>query len=375
MRIFILAGEPSGDRLAADLVARLRGRDPDLEIAGVGGDELIAQGLNSLFPMRELSVMGWSDIIPRLPWLYNRAFQVARTIVRLKPDVVVFVDAQIFSAVVARRVRKAGYTAPILLYVAPSVWAWAPERAAKLKPVFDEILGVLPFEPRVMRELGGPPTQYVGHPAVANFAMRRAQPESGPLMLMPGSREGELRRHLPMFRATAERLANHPRVTGFVLPTLPFLAARLKTEVNRWDVPVTVVTSAEDREEAFAASVAALTSMGTSTLELALAGVPMVGTYVADSAQVGRFFKYGARYTCLPNIVLNRLLVPEVLFDVPDADELGTTVARTLQPARIERQLAGFREMREVMERGAPGDGLADAVDRVQDFGRLAIGT
>jgi lipid-A-disaccharide synthase len=160
-----------------------------------------------------------------------------------------------------------------------------------------------------------------------------------------------------------------------VLPTLPFLAARLKAEVNRWDVPVAIVTSPEDREDAFATSVAAVTSMGTSTLELALAGVPMVGTYVADTAQVARFFKYRARYTCLPNIVLNRLLVPEVLFDVPDARELAATVARTLETARIERQLAGFREMRGLMEQGTVGDGLADAADRVQAFWRVPIGT
>lgn len=375
MRLFILAGEPSGDRLAADLVRRLRQADDTLQVAGVGGDELTAEGLTSLFPMRELSVMGWADILPRMPWLYYRAFQVAQAIVRLKPDVVVFVDAQIFSAVVARRVRKSGSTVPILLYVAPSVWAWAPERAAKIKPLFDEVLAVLPFEPRVMRELGGPPTSYVGHPAVANFAMRREQPKTGPLMLMPGSREGELRRHLPMFRATAERLANHPGVTEFVLPTLPFLAARLKAEVNRWDVPVTVVTTAEDREDAFATAVGAVTSMGTSTLELALAGVPMVGTYVADTAQVARFFRYRARYTCLPNIVLNRLLVPEVLFDVPDAEELAATVARTLEPTRIERQLTGFREMRGLMEQGAAGDALADAAERVQAFSRFPIPT
>ena len=133
MKLFILAGEPSGDRIGADLVERLRARDPKLTVAGVGGAELAGQGLHSMFPMSELSVMGWRDILPRLPWLHFRAWQVARAIVRERPDVAVLVDAQIFSAVVAGHVRRMGAETPILLYVAPAVWAWAPARGSSLK--------------------------------------------------------------------------------------------------------------------------------------------------------------------------------------------------------------------------------------------------
>src|SRR5687767_941789 len=132
LRLFTLAGEPSGDRIGADLVQRLRSRT-DLELMGVGGEELESVGLRSLFPMRELAVMGWRDVLPRLPLLLWRARQVARAIVRGASDVVVLIDAQEFNRVVARQVRAGGSRVPMLLYVAPAVWAWKPERAAAIK--------------------------------------------------------------------------------------------------------------------------------------------------------------------------------------------------------------------------------------------------
>ncbi|MDP1729822.1 MAG: lipid-A-disaccharide synthase, partial [Devosia sp.] len=141
LKLFILAGEPSGDRIGADLVRRLRKRT-ELEVTGVGGPELEAAGINPLFPMDELSVMGWVDVLPRLPRLLWRVHQTAQAIIRTRPDVAVLVDAQVFSALVARRVKAAGVHTPLLLYVAPAVWAWKPERAAKLKPLFEEVLAV-----------------------------------------------------------------------------------------------------------------------------------------------------------------------------------------------------------------------------------------
>src|SRR5262245_48293743 len=133
LKLFVLAGEPSGDRIGADLVERLRARVA-LELTGVGGNELEAAGLHSLFPMRELAVMGWADVLPRLPLLLWRVRQVARAIIRNRPDVTVLIDAQVFSRLVAERLRRAGYDLPVLLYVAPAVWAWKSDRAPKLKP-------------------------------------------------------------------------------------------------------------------------------------------------------------------------------------------------------------------------------------------------
>ena len=217
-RIFLVAGEPSGDRIGADLLKRLR-IERQIVPLGVGGPELEGEGLHSIFPMSDLSVMGLNDVLKRLPLLYMRMRQTAEAILRQNPDLVVLIDSQVFSQTVAQRVRKAGFRRPILLYVAPAVWAWKPERAPTLKPLYDEVLAVLPFEPAVMRKLDGPLTTYVGHPALGHTSLRPSQPEKGPLLLLPGSRPGELRRHLPVMEVVATTLRRHPRITDFVLPT------------------------------------------------------------------------------------------------------------------------------------------------------------
>lgn len=365
LRLFILAGEPSGDRIAADLVDRLRRRG-DVRLSGIGGEALAGRGLRTLFPMHELSVMGWADVLPRLPLLLWRARQTARAIVRSKPDVAVLVDAQVFSALVARQVRAAGARTPLLLYVAPAVWAWKPERAAKLRPLFDEILAVLPFEPRVLAELGGPPGHYVGHPALASFAFRGEVPARGPLLLLPGSREGELRRHLPLMRGVAERFRAHPRVTDLVLPTPRHMAERVLAETSGWHASVTVVSTDEAKRDAFAGAAAACAVTGTVTLELALAGVPMVTTYVADKGQARRWVKYRVRFASLPNAILERELVPEMLFLEPDAGRLEAAVGALLDdPQAVAAQLAGFRDIRALMEEGAPEAPLSDPAERV----------
>lgn len=365
LRLFILAGEASGDRIGADLVQRLRSRTP-LTLTGVGGPELEAEGLTSLFPMENLSVMGWSDVLRRLPMLLWRVRQTANAIIRQRPDVVVLIDSQVFVKAVASRVRKAGLRVPMLLYVAPSVWAWRPERAAELRPLFDEILAVLPFEPKVMAELGGPPTTYVGHPALTRFPMRPTQPGSGPLLLLPGSREGELRRHLPLMREGATLLEAHPRVSGFIIPTLSSLAERLRAEVAGWPVPVQVVTG-EARYAAFASAYAAFAVSGTITFELAMSGVPMVVTYVADAQQAKRAAKIGRPVQiALPNIVLGREVVPELKFVDPKAERsLASLLALLDDPAAVGAQVAAFHELRTLMHKGAPEAPLVDPAERV----------
>ncbi len=365
LRLFILAGEPSGDRLAADLVDRLA-RHRRIELSGVGGEALAGRGLRSLFAMSELSVMGWADVLPRLPQLLWRARQTARAIIAGKPDIAVLVDAQVFSALVARQVRAAGARTPLLLYVAPAVWAWKPERAARLRPLFDEILAVLPFEPKVLAELGGPPGHYVGHPALGALPYRPEVPAKGPLLLLPGSREGELRRHLPLMRGMVEGFTRHPRITGFVLPTPRHLAGRVQADVAGWPTPVSVVVSEPDKQAAFGAAVAACAVTGTVTLELALAGVPMVTTYVADRGQARRWVKYRVRFASLPNAILGEELVPEMLFLQPQPERLQAGLRALLDDAgAADAQLDGFRRIRELMENGAPEAPLCDPAERV----------
>jgi lipid-A-disaccharide synthase len=377
MRLFILAGEPSGDRIGADLVKRLRvGHRATL--TGVGGPELEGEGLKSLYPMSDLSVMGLTDVLKRLPLLLWRARQTAQAVMAESPDLVILIDSQVFSQTVAAQLRKAGYAGKIVLYVAPSVWAWKPERAPALKPLYDEVLAVLPFEPAVMRKLGGPYTSYVGHPALHQTSLRPSQPERGPLLLLPGSRIGELRRHLPLMEQVARALRNHPRITGFVLPTLRSVEDEVLRTVTTWKTPVFVTTTVEAKRKAFVESLAAAAVSGTVTLELALSGVPMAITYVGDRAQMKRWTKYKPRFIGLPNILYGNDLVAEFVAAEPQPEPFIEEITRLLDDdGEAERQRVGFARVRAGMEKGASEAPLTDAVERVLANlpQRLASGT
>jgi len=370
LRLFILAGEPSGDRIGADLVARLR-RQVCLDLMGVGGDELAAEGLVPIFPMADLAVMGVTDVILRLPRLLWRLEQAARAVLAQRPDVVVLVDAQDFSRLLARRLRARGYRGRLILYVAPSVWARHPERAARLRPLFDAVLAVLPFEPAVMERLGGPPTYYVGHPALAEQLSTLTARDEGSVLLLPGSREGELRRHLPVFRALAATLARQPGVTGLVMPTLPSLRRRLEDEVAGWPVPVEIADRRGERPALYGAALGAICVSGTATLELALARVPMAVVYALDTQQARIYARLGRPAVSLPNIILERPLVPELV----TADLTAAAVERAalaLFGSRQARQvqIAGFGALAEVMERGQAPHGRQDPAEQVLSIWR-----
>ncbi|MEO8757727.1 MAG: lipid-A-disaccharide synthase [Devosia sp.] len=363
--LFILAGEPSGDRIGADLVRRLRAQRP-VTLLGVGGDSLGGEGLHSIFPMSDLSVMGLKDVLMRAPLLLWRIRQTSEAILAAKPDVVVLIDSQVFCQSVAAQLRKRAYNGPIILYVSPSVWAWKPERAPALKPLYDEVLAVLPFEPAVMRKLDGPLTTYVGHPALGHTSLRAAQPARGPLLLLPGSRRGELKRHLPLMQQVATVLRRHERISDFVLPTPKNEEQAVLEEVRAWDVPVFVTSASSAKWKAFGEAVAAVAVTGTVTLELALSGVPMVTTYVAERAQWNRAAKYNIRFASLPNILYGSELVPEILGLKPrPADVIATLEGLLADDELIEAQRSGFKRIRAGMEKGAPEAPLTDPALRV----------
>lgn len=365
-RAFILAGEASGDRIGGALMQRLE-KEAGFIFTGVGGEAMAGQGLSSLFPIDDLAVMGYADVIARLPLLLWRARQVVRHILDENPAIVILIDAQVFSQVIATRLRKKGYRGRIVLYVAPAVWAWNPQRAKKIAPLYDEVFCVLPFEPQAMARLGGPPTVYVGHPALERFAFREHQPARGPLLLFPGSRPGELRRHLPLMASVAARLDGHPAISRFVIPTLSSLHARLVRETADWPVRVEVVSGESNRIAALGEAVAGFAVSGTVTLELTLAGVPHVLTYIAEPAQVRIFEKAATRHIGLPNIIAGREIVPEVLF-AKHADPAKTEAAlRQLldDPATRHSQVAAFADIRALMQKGAPEAPLHDPAQRI----------
>lgn len=365
--LFLLAGEASGDRIGAALMADIAARRSDIAFEGVGGEAMAAQGIDSLFPIDDLAVMGYRDVILRLPLLLWRARQVVRHILRSKPDGVVLIDAQVFSKVIAKRLRRRGYAGKIMLYVAPAVWAWGPERARTLAELFDEVLSVLPFEPKAIAALGGPATVYVGHPALARFPMRKVQPGRGPLLLLPGSRVSEIRKHLPMLIEIAQSVSSSEAVEGFAILTGHGRAGLLEQMVADAPVAIRVVSDEQERLEMMERAIAAVAVSGTVTLELALSGVPHILTYVAEPAQVRMFEKATSPYIGLPNILAGRALVPEVLFaghaEPPRLAE--ATIALLTDPAARETQYRGFVAIRAMMEKGAPEAPLENAADRV----------
>lgn len=350
-QIFFLAGEPSGDRLGADLMAGLKATKHDFIATGVGGDAMQGEGLSSIFPMNDLAVMGFADVLMRLPLLLWRLWQLKRRILKQQPDVVVLIDSQVFSMLLAGGLRQAGFDRPIILYVAPSVWAWKPERAAKLKPLFNEVLAILPFEPAVMKELDGPKTSYVGHPALHALPEPINQPQQrGRVALLPGSRAGEIRRHLPLFRQVVEKLHNHERIEGFTILTLPHLQAQLQDSVAAWGHQVEVVSDHDARQALLQQAPLAIVTAGTITLELALAGVAMTGTYVPDKRLMQHFVKAGFPMIALPNIIVGERIIPEI---IPGPDMEAELVASALvllddEKAR-NKQSQSFAKMRQLM--------------------------
>ncbi len=364
-KIFILAGEPSGDRIGADLITRLTPRG-DFDFIGVGGQKIQQAGIKSIYPMSDLSVMGFADVILHLPKLLFRNWQTARYIVEQNPDLIVLIDSQVFTTMLAKRLRKDGYKKPIILYVAPAVWAWKPERAAKLAGIFDEILAVLPFEPRVMRKLNGPKTSYVGHPALSIIKSHTRPKDKGLIALFPGSRIGEIKRHMPLFAHLVRSLKKHNKITGFVLPTIPHLAENLRNQVSQWDVGVEIIVEQKQREQAMKNTILSVVTAGTISLEQALGGVNMVGTYVPDKIMLKHYIKAGKPMIALPNIILSKQIVPEIY---PPGEQAQLLIKASLEMLEDEEkrknQSRSFVKMRSALENGEEGDNKQDPADRV----------
>lgn len=351
--IFIVAGEPSGDRLGAALMAALRRREAGLSFVGVGGSGMAAQGLASLFPMSELSLMGFLEVLPHLPRLAWRLRQTAAAVLAGRPDLLVTIDAPGFNMRLIRRL--AGRGIPIVHYVAPTVWAWRPGRVRHLVGRVDRLLALLPFEPPLF-ERAGVPCSYVGHPALeleigardaSAFRARLGIAADAPLLcLLPGSRRFEIDRLLPVFREATERLAaTEPRL-AILLPTLPELAPELERRLADWPRRPILLLGDAARYDAFAAADLALAASGTVILELARFGLPTVLAYRGSRmtmAILRRFLR--VRFAGLVNLLLDREVVPEFIQENCRPEPIAAALERLLRdPAERERQRAGQRE-------------------------------
>lgn len=319
--IGVVAGEVSGDLLGADLVATLKRQyDGDVRLIGVGGDGLRAEGLVSLFDYSELSIMGFTQVLARLPHLLRRIRQTADLMIRERPDALLLVDSPDFTHRVAKRVRAARPDIPIVKYVSPSVWAWKEHRAPAMRAYVDHVLALLPFEPDVMARLKGPETTFVGHRLAASpevlevRTLRAGKVASGDartIMLLPGSRASEIRRLLPLFRNVVESFVERNGPTEFLLPTVPRMEALVGEIVANWPVKPHVSAETSFKWAAFARADAALAASGTVILELGLCGVPTVSVYKTDwliKLITDRIKIWSA---ALPNVIADYAVVPE----------------------------------------------------------------
>ncbi|MFQ6018572.1 MAG: lipid-A-disaccharide synthase [Kiloniellaceae bacterium] len=375
--VFLIAGEPSGDSLASRLMLALRRRTGDrIRFAGVGGRAMAGQGLNSLFPMSELALMGVVEVLPHLPRLVRRLRETASAIDRLKPSAVVTIDSPGFSLRVARRIR--GSPVPVIHYVAPQLWAWRPGRGRKVARLVDHILALLPFEPQFFAEFGVPCT-FVGHPVLESGADRgdgpafRARYGVGPdaplVAVLPGSRNTEVRRLLPVFGQALHLLARERPGLTAVIPSVDSVAGTVTAATEAWSLPTISVTDPREKFDAFAASQAAVTKSGTITLELALAGVPMVVAHKVNPATA----LLARRLISVINVSLVNLLaaqqvVPELLQKACTPEAVAEALGRLLEDdGQRAAQQAGFRKA--IGSLGglapAPSERAADVVLRI----------
>ncbi|WP_350404889.1 lipid-A-disaccharide synthase [Pseudomonas sp. W17] len=357
LRIALVAGEASGDILGGGLMRALKAQHPAVEFIGVGGPLMEAEGLISYFPMERLAVMGLVEVLGRLRELLARRKKLIQTLIAEKPDVFIGIDAPDFTLNIELKLRQAGIKT--VHYVSPSVWAWRQKRVLKIREGCDLMLTLFPFEARFYEEKGVP-VKFVGHsladaiPLEADRAAARAElglPEGPLVALMPGSRGGEVGRLGALFLDAAQRLRAMRPGVRFIMPCAsPERRVQLEQLLANRDLPLTLLDG--QSHKALAACDAVLIASGTATLEALLYKRPMVVAYRLAPLTfwiLKRMVK--SPYISLPNLLAQRLLVPELLQDDATADALAQTLSPLIEGG--EEQTRGFDEIHRTLRRDA----------------------
>jgi lipid-A-disaccharide synthase len=374
-KIFLIATEESGDRLGASLMKVLRQRLGDaVAFEGVGGRAMAQEGLSTLFPIEELSIIGLAAIVRQLPDILRLIRQTATAAIAAAPDILVIIDSPDFTHRVARRVRAQAPNIPIVDYVSPSVWAWRPGRARAMRRYVDHVLALLPFEPEAYRRLRGPPCSFVGHPLTDQVetlrpdALERQRRYAEPplLLVLPGSRRSEIRHHMAIFGEAVARLRTQGLAFELILPTMAHLVEAVRSGAASWPIPPKIVVGETEKRAAFRIARAALAKSGTVTLELALSGVPMVAAYKAGRAEafvVLRAIKVSS--VILANLVIGDNVVPEFIQNDCTPQNLARGLGDLLSdtPQR-QRQLDAFKKIDAIMSvgKGPPSIRAAEIV-------------
>jgi len=342
LRLYLVAGEHSGDALGAKLMAETKARlGAGVIFDGVGGERMEAEGLVSLFPLSDVAVMGPINILKQLPRLVDRVQATVRDAVATAPDAVVIIDSPEFTHPIARRIRRRLPHVAIIDYVSPSVWAWRPGRARRMRRYVDHVLALLPFEPEAHARLGGPKCTYVGHALSERIDWIRAQdgaalgarlgltPGRRVLVVLPGSRASEVTRLMAPFGEAVQRLRDLvPGGLEVLLPVVPSVRRLVEDALTSWPVPVRLVEGEADKFAAFRLADAALAASGTVTLELGLAGTPAVVAYKVDAVISSLRFLLKVKSVVLANLVADEMVYPELLQEAATPENL----ARALEP-------------------------------------------
>ncbi len=386
--IFIIAGEHSGDVLGGKLMSalnkRLRGR---LRYLGVGGPDMEHQGLLSQFPMHEVAVMGPLSILPRLPRIARRIFRTVDSAVVAEPDLVIIIDSPEFTHPIAKRIRRRRPSIPIIDYVSPTVWAWRPGRARKMRRYVDHVLALLPFEPKEHADLGGPKCTYVGHPMIERLDWINAidptelsndldlDPDRQVAVVLPGSRASEVQRLIKPFAETFKVLAERGLKPEVIIPAVPSVQNEIADTLSDWPRKPHIISGDEDKFRAFRLADVALAASGTVTLELALSGTPMAVAYKIDPVAMMLTFLIRVPSIVLPNLIIGEKAIPEYIQDDCTPQNLADALELLLKdtPER-KNQLKALARVPEAMAivNTTPSEAAADIVMQYLQHGRTA---
>ncbi len=365
LKVFLIAGEESGDALGAGLMQALSAATGGaVRFSGVGGRRMAELGVISLFPMEEIALHGVTAVLARLPNLMRRIDETAAAVLAAEPNVLVAIDCPAFSLRVAKRVRRRNPRIAVIDYVSPQVWAYWQFRARKMARFVDRVLAILPFEPEFHRRIGGPPCIYVGHPLITRLGDFRPAPgerrplaggEPPVLLVLPGSRRSEISRLTAPFGETVRRVVEAAGPLEVLLPAVPRLIGEIRARVADWPVQPRIVEGEADKLKAFRRAHAALAASGTVSLELALAGVPTIVAYRTDPIVRPFRFMLKAKSIVLANLVLDELAIPEFINGDSDPVRLTAALAPLLRdgPERAA-QLAAFQRLERLMDADGP---------------------
>ncbi len=360
--IYLIAGEASGDFIGSSLMQSLKLSSNDhIKISGIGGERMQAAGLQSLFPMQELSLMGFAEVVPHIRKLKQRIRETVADIIAGTPDIVVSIDSPGFVNRVVAQLKKQMDKPPVCVHiVAPTVWAYKPQRAKRTAALFDRLLVLLPFEPPYFTA-EGLATDFIGHPVAWDwrthgngeaFRIRhQIEPKRLLLGMMPGSRANEITRHLPVFMACAERLALQSNGLEVVIPLRPAMEAKVRTMLKGWRIHHHLIVGDAEKKGAFAACNLALAKSGTVALETALAYLPTVTAYRVHPLSawiVRRMIR--VPYVNLVNILLERAVIPECIQQDCDVETISPYLLQLAKDDMARQaQLAAFEQVGDML--------------------------